>query len=522
MTFSSTLTLFGIVSTCLSLFLGLYVFSKRRNAPGAYPFTFMMVANALYAAAYTIELNTPDLASVIFWLKVEHFGVTLVPPIWVIFADGLLDRAFFHGIKRRLFLFIVPAITLAIVSTERFLPLMYTGFSLAESPGLSIIVCSRGPWYWINAAFLYGMLLLGTVNLVRVLFQSEGLFRVQSFIIGLGVLSPWLAHLVLIIRKGPFQLDPTPFALTLTGVCLFIGIFKFGLLDLVPIARERIFDAIRDGVIVIDLQGRFVDANRAAKTVFPALSSISPGEKSHSFLKSIPLQIDEMAGAVDISLLVEGSARHFRVDTRPIENRRGNMVGTAIIIADTTETTELLSRMAELATTDELTGAYNRRHFFDLAGREIEISRRKDRAISFAMFDLDHFKMINDRHGHSAGDAALRSVCDICRKGLRATDIFCRYGGEEFVILFPETPPAEAKVIVERLREDIQRASVKDCAQDFSVTASFGVCGASGGTPDTLNEYLKRIDEAMYRAKKAGRNCVVLEDAPLVPPDNPK
>jgi diguanylate cyclase (GGDEF)-like protein len=210
------------------------------------------------------------------------------------------------------------------------------------------------------------------------------------------------------------------------------------------------------------------------------------------------------------------------VDTRPIENRRGSAVGTAIIIADTTETTELLSRMARLATTDELTGVYNRRHFFDLASREIEISRRKDRAISFAMFDLDHFKIINDRYGHSAGDAALRSVCDACRAGLRTTDIFCRYGGEEFVILFPETAPDEAKAIVERLRESIQRTRIIDCSLDFSVTASFGVCGAAGGRLDTLNEYLRRIDEAMYRAKKAGRNCVVLDDAPLAPVDHPK
>jgi len=142
------------------------------------------------------------------------------------------------------------------------------------------------------------------------------------------------------------------------------------------------------------------------------------------------------------------------------------------------------------------------------------MSRRKDRPVSFAMFDLDHFKKINDRLGHSAGDSALRGVCESCRAELRSTDIFCRYGGEEFVILFPETPPAAAKEIAERLREKIKRTAIAAGDRTFSVTASFGVCGSETGPAETLAEYLRLIDAAMYRAKAAGRNRVVLDEAP--------
>lgn len=469
-----------------------------------------MFANAVYAAAYTIELNAPDLQTAVFWLKAEHFGVMLVPAFWYLVAERLAGRRSTAGRFRTASLFAMPITTIALTLTTEAHGLMYSGYRLADVPGLTVLICERGWWYWMNAAYQYILVAVGSYRIARKLFMASGVFRAQAFILAAGVLCPWLAHIALLFRKGPWSLDPTPFALTVTGVTMVVGIFRLKLFDLVPIARDRVFDVIRDGVVVIDDQSRFVDANAAAKNAFPAVAALRPGDDAAPFLSMLPPSSGRAAGAAEVSLIVGGAVRHFRIDATEIRNASGSPDGQAIILADTTETTELLSKLARLATTDELTGAYNRRHFFELGEREMNLARRSDRPLSFAMFDLDLFKDVNDRRGHPAGDAALRKVCETCRAVLRSSDMLCRYGGEEFVILFPDATPRAAAEIAERLRSAIASSIVEFGGENFSVTASFGVAGAETGPAGEIADYLKRVDEALYRAKQAGRNRVEL------------
>lgn len=512
MKFPVFITFLGLLSCFLSFSLFIYAARRRNAAPGAVSFSLLMLANTLYAAAYTIELNTLDLATAVFWLKVEHVGVTLVPVFWLLFTNEYIDRSTSSSLRRGLLLSILPLITIALAFTNDFHHLLYTDFRLDPGVDLTVIIASRGPWYWINAIYLYSLLFLGTMRMIIKAVRSSKDFRIQSVVIIAGVLFPWLAHLFLLLRKGPYNLDPTPFALSVSGALLVVGISKFRLFDIIPIARERVVDAIRDGVIVIDTKSRFVDANRAAKKVFPFLENMRPGNEAAALFDTIPLKQAEQGKPLELSLLIDQSVRHFKIDSTEIENGRGERIGTAVIVADTTEATELLSKLAKLATTDELTGADNRRRFFELAEREMEIARRNNRPISFAMFDLDHFKNINDQYGHPAGDAALKNVCDLCRSVLRSSDILCRYGGEEFVILFEEATPAEAAEIAERLRSKIEASRITFDETTFAVTASFGIAGSEAGPTETLSDYLKKIDEAMYRAKNAGRNRVELAD----------
>jgi len=181
-----------------------------------------------------------------------------------------------------------------------------------------------------------------------------------------------------------------------------------------------------------------------------------------------------------------------------------------VIITDTTEATEFLARLERLVSTDELTKVDNRRRFFEHAERELELARRRGAGIAFAMLDLDHFKRVNDEHGHAAGDAALVAVCEACKSALRSTDILCRYGGEEFMVILPEATPADALEIVERVRLKIAETVVAGPRAAFGVTASFGVSGNAGPPYEDLEVYLRRADEALYRAKAEGRDRTAL------------
>jgi diguanylate cyclase (GGDEF)-like protein len=171
-------------------------------------------------------------------------------------------------------------------------------------------------------------------------------------------------------------------------------------------------------------------------------------------------------------------------------------------------------RLAEGALQDPLTGLYNRRHFEERLASELAAARRHERPLSLLMCDVDHFKAINDAHGHLAGDEALKLVAFVLRGAVRKEDVLARYGGEEFVIVARETQLDGARALAERIRRAIEKSRCAWQGQDLGVTVSIGVTvsvGAAERAADlTERELIDAADRALYLAKQAGRNRVVV------------
>jgi len=161
-----------------------------------------------------------------------------------------------------------------------------------------------------------------------------------------------------------------------------------------------------------------------------------------------------------------------------------------------------------LASTDELTATLNRRRILEVAGEECQRKARYQEPLCIAMFDIDHFKSINDQFGHAVGDHALRLVAAAARTELRKQDQIGRYGGEEFLIIFPETPLTGAMRVTERVRAAVEAMAIHEGGHRITLTVSAGVSEVTEG--ETLDFVLRRVDAAMYRAKAAGRNQVVV------------
>lgn len=164
-------------------------------------------------------------------------------------------------------------------------------------------------------------------------------------------------------------------------------------------------------------------------------------------------------------------------------------------------------RAEELALKDELTKLSNRRAFFDQGQRIFKQAVRFKHPVSVIMMDIDHFKNINDLHGHSAGDKVLQDIAQMLLKVVREIDIVARMGGEEFAFVLPETDVKEAANLANRLRQEIENKVIHHEDASIQVTASFGV-SAYTGEMDTLETLLSRADDALYIAKKRGRNQV--------------
>ncbi len=182
--------------------------------------------------------------------------------------------------------------------------------------------------------------------------------------------------------------------------------------------------------------------------------------------------------------------------------------------AQVAENERLQERLRAQALEDPLTGLHNRRHLFDAGSALLALLRRRAVPLAAALVDLDHFKQVNDRHGHDAGDRVLRGFAELAQSVTRAEDIVCRYGGEEFVLLFPGADAAQA---ASRLRDLLQRFRAlrfqDGSGADFSCSFSAGVAGWFGGEDD-LAALLGRADAALYAAKQGGRGQVCIDDAP--------
>lgn len=165
----------------------------------------------------------------------------------------------------------------------------------------------------------------------------------------------------------------------------------------------------------------------------------------------------------------------------------------------------LHSRMQRLAITDSVTNLYNRRGFYELARREIERARRFGHSLSVIMMDLDQLKSVNDTYGHAVGDQVLRTLADRLSQHVREFDILCRYGGDEFALLLPETDLFMASSVAERLRSSIADEPINTDGGSVPITISLGVTKATSNTSN-LEELLKSADRALYAAKQSGRN----------------
>ncbi len=165
-------------------------------------------------------------------------------------------------------------------------------------------------------------------------------------------------------------------------------------------------------------------------------------------------------------------------------------------------------QVQHLSETDSLTSLFNRRKFFEELSREVERVSRYESPLAILMLDIDHFKQINDKYGHQMGDEVLRTLADVLRANTRKTDMVARYGGEEFIIMLPETPVKGAQGVANRIKREVEKTVVLGAAVEINFTVSLGMACFSQG--DTVDSLVARTDQALYAAKKNGRNRVEL------------
>jgi diguanylate cyclase (GGDEF)-like protein/PAS domain S-box-containing protein len=275
------------------------------------------------------------------------------------------------------------------------------------------------------------------------------------------------------------------------------------LLELSPVAM--VLTKITDNTVAF--------ANRRASEMFEVPLEIAEGQNAPDFWvvpadRQLFLANLQREGRVD-KLEVQMKTRTGRVFWSRLSATKIRFRGDDTLLGamvDITDQKEAQERLRELATRDALTGTYNRGHLEEVVRHELDRSVRYTRPLTIAMLDADHFKRVNDTYGHAVGDRVLRALADRCRKTLRSNDVLGRYGGEEFVVVFPETSLDDASIVAERIRTAVAQTPVTFGDGAIEITVSIGLATSTPG--QRLESLMGAADTALYAAKRDGRNLV--------------
>lgn len=277
---------------------------------------------------------------------------------------------------------------------------------------------------------------------------------------------------------------------------------------------ERLLNVSSAGVAVLQ-EGRLRDANRQLEALTGyrreqlldlAFEDLFP-KRARAGLAMLLHDAD--GGLVDLDVRrVDGA--HFPAELRVVALNEDGPGDIVVEMRDITHRRAMEEELKRLATVDPLTGALNRRSFNALFERCIKRAERHGATLCLAVLDLDHFKIVNDVQGHQAGDDALRQFSQMCMREARATDVFARFGGEEFVLVLPDTDKDGARIILQRLIDGASRLSMWGARGAFSFQVSAGVAQHRQG--DTLDSLMQRADRALYLAKDNGRNRVEMAE----------
>ncbi|HUW63801.1 MAG TPA: histidine kinase N-terminal 7TM domain-containing protein [Spirochaetia bacterium] len=506
-----------LIASGINALIALYSYQRHKKASEA-EFSGLTLAISVYALGYALALNSTTMAGILSWARIEYLGIAAIPVLWIILAIRYTGED--RWLTRRLLaaLLTVPVITLVLFYTNDYHHFYYQSLSLATHGPFTVLAIVKGPWYWVFVIYIYMSLLAGNALFLWKRRHIAPSYHHQINIMVAGSLAAWAGNIVYLTGKSPWGLDLGPFTVGITGLVFGWGLLRFRLIDLAPIARDIVFEGMRDGVLVMDVANRIVDYNPAAQSIISDLSVTDIGNHAGKVLGKYPELVKHLADStnkqIELQIAQNGGFRYYHFRLSPVINRGKRLVGKTIILNDITQHVLLRDELRVLARTDNLTNIFNRSYFMELGQKEVEQANRYMRPISVILMDIDHFKDINDTHGHRVGDLALKNIVEACRSCLRITDLFGRYGGEEFVMILPETPPDMAMVMAERLRGEISAAPLVLDDSLVTTTASFGIAGVKKANGVDLESLLKNADLALYQAKDAGRNRVALGGAP--------
>jgi len=318
-----------------------HAWRHRAMHPAVRVFVFLMISITIWACGYALELLGADLRTKLFWAQVQYLGIGFVSPLWLLLALEYTGRGRLLSL-RNIWLLLSPGMaSLVAVLTNGWHRLWWPEVHMDASGPFLTLVVGHGPLFWAYTAIAYVYIFIGIVLYLLAFWRVPRLYRWQSIVMITAALVPVAGNAIYLSHMIPALggLDLTPFAFALSGALLSVGLFRFRLLDIIPVAQRAVLESMSEGVIVIDVQGRIVDINPAAQQMLGLGKAELIGQKAEEVLPSAELvaRLHKEQAKVDISI-GEGDARRWlEASVSPLADERGHLLGQLIVLRDITK-----------------------------------------------------------------------------------------------------------------------------------------------------------------------------------------
>jgi len=481
---------------------------RMPETPGGIIFIVLMSGVAIWCLGGIVELFARTIDGKMLGCQLQYLGIATIPLNWFLLIVRYLQQDFWLTKPRLLLLWLVPCLTIALIWTNNWHHLMYARLILSPSHDLPYWNVVYGPWFLVHIIYSWLLVAAGIMLIIQSLNGIAPFYRRQTISLLVVALVPFLVNIVYVLRLGPFRdLDLTPIAFSLSGMCLLLAIRYFRVIDIAPIARNAVFESMPDGVIVLDSRRRILDTNPALRAILGKKADDLYGTDAAALCAPwLPKQVFNTEVSMHTVQLTDsaGTERWFDLRTNPLIKQQGWL----LVLRDSTDLHELQERLNTLAYYDSLTGLPNRVLANDRMVQELARVKRRQSRTAVMYLDVDGFKKINDTLGHATGDRLLNDIAQRLLSCIREGDTVARVGGDEFILMVSDLPTADfarasAKRILVALTKPYQLA---DHAVSITVSIGIAIAPDDGLEVETL---VSQADNAMYQAKKNGKNAFV-------------
>jgi PAS domain S-box-containing protein len=460
-----------VAAVAINLFLATYALRRRHN-PSARMLGLLMVVVVLFPLGYFLELNATSLSHKILWAKVQYISIVLLPVAWLAFGYVHARRSLQttpHW-RQALPLLILPALTLTLVWTNEWHGMLWANIELLPQANFTLLDITYGPWMAIHSAYSYILLLVGSYWFLHNYIQRPRYYRWQIFFMLLTILAPWIGNAAYLLGLTG-GIDATPFAFTISGITAATALFRFDLLNVIPIARQMVLEGLADGIVVLNPQGYVLEINTAAEEILNVQSETVLGKTLISFF---PPQSDfydlletiaEGHERREVTLNKKNSPSPLILDARftPLRDKVGQFLGSLLHLQDIThrKETEL-----ELHLAKEAAEAASASKSQFLANMSHELRTPLNAIIGYSdllqdeLRTLEHPELLPDLQAiHRAGEHLLDMVNDV----LDLSKV-------ESGTLTLHTMPFEPEIIVHQVNIKIKpKMAVNDNTYTFSL-----------------------------------------------------